>query len=316
MSQTTDSIQCSECDAEMARLGQVGCTNMSCNPVAGQAGMCAVTFDPPPPDVMQSIAREAEARTRAAAAPAPAPVAQAARPASSPTSAASALLAPAPSFSEKLNASVIAAPAGLQGFDCDVNLDRQDAQLLFSQGFRFCVRYISRSGSEGDGDLTSAEADIILSAGLALMPAQHVGQNWVPSQQLGRQNGANAVVNARNVGFPAGVNVWLDLEGLSAGTAKGDVIDYCNAWFEEVAAAGFETGIYVGSGCILEAEDLYWRLKTTHYWKSGSKVPNIPNRGYQMTQKIIRGDKIGKVEIDRNVTQTDAFGGTVLWISR
>ncbi len=57
-------------------------------------------------------------------------------------------------------------------------------------------------------------------------------------------------------------------------------------------------------------------MKTKHFWKSGSTVPDIPERGYQMVQRIVQGDRVGGVENDRNVTKTDAFGGTVMWLTR
>ncbi len=72
----------------------------------------------------------------------------------------------------------------------------------------------------------------------------------------------------------------------------------------------------MGANCGLEAQDLHWHLKTTHYWKSGSRVPSIPMRGYQMIQTIISADRVGRIAIDRNVTQSDVFGGTVLWAVR
>jgi hypothetical protein len=48
-------------------------------------------------------------------------------------------------------------------------------------------------------------------------------------------------------------------------------------------------------------------LTTKHYWKSGSRVPDIPHRGYQLIQTIIRNDKIDGVAIDRNLTKNDNF---------
>ena len=48
--------------------------------------------------------------------------------------------------------------------------------------------------------------------------------------------------------------------------------------------------------------------------RSGSKVPDIPHRGYQLIQKIIRGDNVGGIEIDRNLTVNDNFGQSVLWL--
>ena len=93
------------------------------------------------------------------------------------------------------------------------------------------------------------------------------------------------------------------------------MIAHCNAWFAEVAGAGFIPGIYVGANAILTGNELFWRLQTEHYWKSGSTVPDIPQRGYQLIQTIIDGDEIDGVAIDRNLTKTDNLSGTVLWLS-
>ena len=211
---------------------------------------------------------------------------------------------------------VVAAPPGLHGFDANTVLTRHNCQVAKQSGFDFCIRYVARGDVLPPGDLSAAEANIILEAGLALMPVQHVaGEGWSPSQALGTANGQNAAKHARAIGFPDGVNVWLDLEGVKASTAHETVIAHCNAWFAEVVGAGFVPGIYVGASAILTGEELFWRLQTKHYWKSGSRVPDIPQRGYQLIQKIIRNDKIDGVEIDRNLTRTDDLGGTVLWLS-
>jgi hypothetical protein len=87
------------------------------------------------------------------------------------------------------------------------------------------------------------------------------------------------------VGLSARVNVWLDLEGILGSVSPEDVIRYCNAWFFEVESAGFATGIYVGAEAILTGDELYWRLKTKHYWRSASRVPAIPHRGYHREQR-------------------------------
>ena len=204
------------------------------------------------------------------------------------------------------------APSGAQGFDLNRPLSLQEARQFAAKGYRFCVRYLTRSDDqEQRGDLTNQEANDILEAGLALMAVQHVAKApWVPSAELGTQYGNNAVANARQVGLPSGVNVWLDLEGVASATIADVVVDYCNAWFAIVGGAGYATGIYVGANAILSGDDLYWRLRTKHYWKSGSTVPDIPIRGYQMIQRIVNND------IDRNVTRTDAFGDAVQWIIR
>ena len=83
----------------------------------------------------------------------------------------------------------------------------------------------------------------------------------------------------------------------------------------EALAEATNDPMAVGAGAILTGNELFWRLTTKHYWKSGSRVPDIPQRGYQLIQTIIRNDKIDGVEIDRNLTKNDNFDGSVLWLS-
>jgi Domain of unknown function (DUF1906) len=211
---------------------------------------------------------------------------------------------------------VVAAPPGVHGFDANSVLNHRICEVAKARGFEFCIRYVSRQDVQAVGDLSDAEANVILDAGLALMIVQHVApENWSPSQALGTRNGKNAAKHVRQIGFPDGVNVWLDLEGAKTSAPHETMIAYCNAWFAEVDGAGFVPGVYVGARAILTGNELFWRLTTKHYWKSGSRVPDIPHRGYQLIQTIIRNDKIDGVAIDRNLTKNDNFGGSVLWLS-
>lgn len=212
-----------------------------------------------------------------------------------------------------LQGSVQAAPGGALGFDADTVITLATAQQFAAQGYTFCVRYLSLGAGQASGDLSPGEASNILSAGLALMPVQHVrGEGWAPAAALGQTTGANAATNAAAVGFPSGVNVWCDLEGVAAGTAPGDVIGYCNAWFDAASAAGYVPGIYVGANAILTGPQLY-DLKFEHYWKSESRVPPIPVRGYQMVQTPV-ANAVNGIGIDKDVTQTDNKGGQALWL--
>jgi hypothetical protein len=225
--------------------------------------------------------------------------------------------AAAPASGGALSGRVASAAPGVIGFDIDRPLTASDCEAYYSRGLRFCIRYLTRAGAqEGAGDLSRTEADTILNAGLALMAVQHVArQNWVPAVALGETYGANAAANARHAGLPPGVNIWLDLEGVRADTPRQDVIDYCNAWFAAVGVAGYATGIYVGAGIVISADDLYWNLKTKHYWKSGSNVPDVPNRGYQLIQRIPPGAD-DSFNVDTDVTRTDSFGDAVQWLTR
>jgi hypothetical protein len=105
------------------------------------------------------------------------------------------------------------------------------------------------------------------------------------------------------------------LEGVKTSSTHAAVIDYCNAWIAEVESAGFVPGVYIGARAILTGEEIFWRLRARNFWKSGSRVPDIPHRGYQLIQKIIRQDKIDGVDIDRNLTVNDNFGQSVLWLA-
>lgn len=221
-----------------------------------------------------------------------------------------------PSHTKPLQGNVEQATPGLQGFDTATPLCLAEARTLRQDGFRFCVRYLSRTTPQAPSDLSLAEAKAILAGGLALMAVQHVLRaGWIPSARRGAQYGAAATANARQVGLPAGVTLWLDLEGVRKNVDGEEVIAYCNNWFERVAVGGYEPGLYVGAASGLDGDQLYWRLKTRHYWRSGSRVPDLPHRGYQLVQRITSApDKVIGIEIDRDVTYSDAFGGTASWL--
>lgn len=210
-----------------------------------------------------------------------------------------------------LNGTVQGAAPGLRGFDANTVITAAVAQQFVSQGYAFCVRYLSR-GPEKPGDLSPGEAADILNSGLALFPVQHVSaEGWSPTGTLGQQYGVQAAANAGAVGFPPGVNIWCDLEGVKTGTAAQDVIDYCRAWYDAVNTGGFVPGIYVGANAILTGQQLY-DLPFQHYWKSFSRVPDIPNRGYQLVQH--GSQPVNGIDIDVDITQTDQKGGQVRWV--
>lgn len=203
------------------------------------------------------------------------------------------------------------APTGLIGFDTDTKLNLAVAKLFRQSGYQFCLRYISLN-AESSYDLDQAEAQAILSAGLALMPVQHVRyEGWSPDATSGTQTGKNAADNVIHVGFPSGINVWLDLEGIDPNAAPDAVIAYCNSWYDAVSAVGYIPGLYVGANSILDSQQLYSNLKFQHYWHSLSIVPNVAVRGYQMIQSD--GGTVHGVGIDKNLTQADADRGQVQW---
>ena len=213
-----------------------------------------------------------------------------------------------------LEGAVQSAITGLLGFDSNTVITAAAAQNFFAQGYRFCLRYLSR-GPESPSDLSAAEAEVILQSGLALMAVQHVRKaGWQPTGALGQQDGQDAAQNASDVGFPPGVSIWCDLEGVQAGTDAQNVIDYCNSWCIALDSAGYIPGLYVGFGSGLNEQQLF-DLNFQHYWRSQSNVPNVGSRGYQMIQ-LYPEVKVNGIGIDIDVTQSDFKNGHAQWLVR
>lgn len=207
------------------------------------------------------------------------------------------------------------APPNVRGFDwSDGALSSNAASGYYAQGYRFCIRYVSRTaalhqGNAANGmpDISLDEAQDILNAGLALMVVQHVSDpGWTPTPDLGTQYGGCGAQFTSAAGILPGVNVFLDLEGIAQGTDPDDIVQYCNNWFNHVAAAGYEPGIYIGYDVWLSPEDLYLKLRFKHYWRAGGDITDVATRGYQMLQTITPN-------FDSDVTQNDNLGGSVVW---
>lgn len=210
---------------------------------------------------------------------------------------------------------VYTAPDGTRGFDTNVIVDPGAADAFFVHGYRFGIRYVPRLVAR-DNDLNTAEAATLLDAGLGLMIVQHVESEdgWVPSGAKGGRFGATAARECERIGVPAGVCVWLDLEGVAAGTPAEDVIEYCNRWHSAVASTGFVPGLYVGWHAGLNGVQLYHALRFTHYWRAynlnADVVPAI--RGVQMTQAERQpADRVAGVDFlfQTDIVHTDALGG-------
>ena len=205
------------------------------------------------------------------------------------------------------------APAGLSGFDVNAVLTAGAALSFKNAGYAFCIRYIPRTAALMAGNLTNAEALGILNAGLALMPVQHVAlPGCSPTTNLGTIYGNYAATYASQVvGLSLGVNIWLDLEGVAAGTSPNDVIAYCQAWYYAVHIAGYIPAIYVGYDTMLSPEQLYDDLSFQHYWRAYNG-PQVATRGFQLLQKTEK--TLNGIVFDPDVTQNDEMGDSALWL--
>lgn len=217
-----------------------------------------------------------------------------------------------------LSGTVQSAPQGAKGFDANTPISAAAAHQFLARGYRFCVRYVGRL-TQNTYDLTYAEAQDIVSAGLALMVVQHVKSEdgWTPDGPLGTTYGTNAAAFAAQAGVPPGVNVWLDLEGVAPGTPAADVIAYCRNWHDRVADAGYVPGIYVGWHPGLSAQQLY-ALPFQHYWGAYNvNADQAPACGWCLKQAPASGGNIAGIRpdsYDDDVARTDQKGRNVQWL--
>jgi hypothetical protein len=213
-----------------------------------------------------------------------------------------------------LDGHVFAATNGLHGLDLNRPLTGEEAAALAEHGYDFAIRYVRRK-SKHSYDLAAKEARAILAAGLGLMVVQHVAPDgWSPTANLGSTYGNTAAGEAARIGVPPGVTVWCDLEGVSPDAPTKAVIDFCNRWHSKVAAAGFVPGLYVGFGAGLDADQLYWSLRFTHYWVAYNVTASDgpTKRGFQMKQGVANAaDRVASFDAEFQVDDihADALGG-------
>jgi hypothetical protein len=218
-----------------------------------------------------------------------------------------------------LNGHVYTLPAGVRGFDTNTPLTPRIAQAFKLANYDFAVRYCWRK-SRNRWDLSTAEAQLILDAGLALMVVQHVHPDsekkagWQPDADLGLEYGSTAAEHCQLIGLPAGVNVWLDLEGVGPDVDEDDVVSYCNTWHARVAEAGYVPGLYVGFSPGISARALYAELRVTHYWGAYNDDVVPRPRGFQMQQherklSDIPAGVARDFAFDTNVVQLDRLRG-------
>lgn len=174
---------------------------------------------------------------------------------------------------------------GTFGFDANTIVRPADAATFVKAGYKFAIRYVPRVGALPH-DITGAELRMLLNSGLGVMLVQHVERDgppwWTPTDAKGVAYGERAAEYAASVGYPKGATLWLDLEGIAPKTDPDVVIRYANAWFDKVAAAALQPGVYVGYGAILTATQLYRRLKFARYWASY----NLDEDQYPATRSI------------------------------
>jgi hypothetical protein len=193
------------------------------------------------------------------------------------------------------------------GFDCNQVLTPAQVAAFLADGYKFVFRYIPRV-ARAIYDLTPDEAQMILDAGMGLGIVQHVaGEGWDALADKGRLYGSTAAAQATELGFPKGMCVWCDLEGVDATDSDEQVIAYCDEWHRMVNGAGYNAGLYVGWRTLLSGAQIH-DLPFRHYWSAFNlNIDEVPTvRGVQIKQgreKVAHG-----VKFDPDVASADLIG--------
>lgn len=180
------------------------------------------------------------------------------------------------------------------------------ALVSIKHNFTFVIRYLF-----GRYAIKKPELDGILGEGLAFMgctPSRAPG--WVPSSKMGDDDATKTLDAMVGLWMPQST-IWLDLEEVN-----GNPTGYVNSWSYAMVSQGCEAGLYVGSNCGLDAEQL-WKLQyVTRYWRSCSRVREPANRGFCMSQLRPGNTKVSAVTADINVIEKDFKGGLPTWVVR
>jgi hypothetical protein len=208
---------------------------------------------------------------------------------------------------------VVKAASPCQAFDVNQPLTPGQAAEFKQNGYDVCMRYLPRTAALIRGNLTAAEIGIILASGLALGAVQHCPlPGFEPNAALGLNYGQYAAQYAQQIGLPAGMNIWLDLEGVGPLVKEIDAIAYCTEWFTAVSAAGYLPGLYVGFGAGISPKALFDLPGVQHYWSAYNYTDGLPTRGFQIAQhpaKMLNG-----ISYDPNTVAPDKLGGLPLFL--
>jgi hypothetical protein len=123
---------------------------------------------------------------------------------------------------------------------------------------------------------------------------------------MGAQDGALDVSRLKALGVPSTMVVWIDLEG-SAGNAA-DTAVWVEARAKVLVDAGYIAGLYVGSGCVLNGQQLYALVNITRYWRAFNSGIETPECGWVQMQLFPPNQTLDGVLVDLDVTQEDYHG--------
>jgi hypothetical protein len=198
---------------------------------------------------------------------------------------------------------------GEVGFDTlDAEGAAANAAKLRSVGFVFAMIYVERATRAIVQELLSNQVDV------CFLSEARTGA-W--SKQTGQRDGRLAASALLSLGVPGNVSLGCDME---AGVPdEPTAIEYANGWYEACTSEGiglYAPDLYVGEGSgFVSSDNLYNLVKFHRYHRSGSIVPNVSVRNYCCYQLTPLDQVVMGVRIDRDVTQVDAKGGTLTFLT-
>lgn len=188
---------------------------------------------------------------------------------------------------------------------------RVQAQALRGAGVEGFIGYL--------GAMTEPRLDDVLATGMGFMPVTFAGEY---------DDGAkDEITQLRALGVPAGVTVWLDLEGMKAfRTPVVELATKINAWAVAILDGGWQPGLYVGAPQPFTSAELY-ALKVVRYWWGLGRCSDRhgqlaePACGWSMIQQF-HGERSGLlwrgtgILVDSNSSQKDYRGRAPTWMRR
>jgi hypothetical protein len=198
-------------------------------------------------------------------------------------------------------------------FDTDMPCSLEQLLALRAAGFRGGIRTVTVGKETDPSDITAQEVENFMAAGLGLMLYQRPrSPGWLPSGTLGKADAEIFIAKATAAQYGLGASTWDDLEGLG-GSNKGAVVEYANAKADDMKAAKFLPGCYVGFRVPLTGAELFRDLVVTCYWRGLSQVPDVGERGYCMIQ-VAENVSVAGVVVDVNLARADKLGGRAHWM--
>ncbi len=162
------------------------------------------------------------------------------------------------------------------------------------------------------GVMTKERLEAVLGSGMAYLPVTLAGEY--------NDGAADEIAQLKNLGIPASVTVFLDMEGMAAfHTDPKVLIAKVNAWSEDILGAGYVPGLYVGVPQPLTSMEL-WKLKSQRYWRGQGSIRDRYDAlaepagcGWCMTQ-VYPSVTLGTVLVDCNMVGQDYKGRVPTWV--